>query len=56
MIKYVSNIVLSFVLLGCSYLMQPETAEVSSFAVFKEAWQVADENYPFFSFKNIQWY
>ncbi|RKY87442.1 hypothetical protein DRQ09_04510, partial [candidate division KSB1 bacterium] len=41
--------------LQCSYIFEPVIEEVSPVKIFEDAWQVADENYPFFTFKNIDW-
>ncbi|NOX89811.1 MAG: hypothetical protein GXO77_12370 [Calditrichaeota bacterium] len=47
--------ILSLYFLQCSYIFEPNINEASSVEIFEDTWQIADNNYPFFTFKNIDW-
>lgn len=46
---------LSLLFLQCSYIFEPDGEEVPPVKIFEDTWQVANNHYPFFAFKNIDW-
>lgn len=54
-LAYPLVVVLTSVLCSCADILVPEGASELNLQDFEAAWRFADEYYPFFTFKNVNW-